>query len=55
MVFNGHLINKYMDEWVFFQMLCNVKGRKPNFETLEEKIKMILNFKCVSCNLVLYF
>ena len=39
----------------FFQMLPNIRGRDPKFETLGDKIKIIPNFQDANCNVVFYF
>jgi hypothetical protein len=53
MAFNDYLNN--INGCRFFQMLPNIRGRDPKFETLGDKIKIIPNFKDANCNVVFYF
>jgi hypothetical protein len=51
-ILNNRFIDEYGWKELFFQILPNIKGTNPNFKTLENKIKITLNFKVITWDLI---
>jgi hypothetical protein len=51
-ILNNRFIDEYGWKELFFQILPNIKSTNPNFKTLENKIKITLNFKVINWDLI---